>query len=103
MAKQNDVYVARIAFSPDGRRVVRRGTRVLSNDPVYKANRERFVRADADLFDSDVEQATAAPGEKRNAPKKDDLLKAAKRLGAEVKPSDTKAEISEAIAETIEN
>lgn len=102
MAKQkSDVYIVRRSFSPDGRRVMRRGTRVLASDPTYKANRSMFVLADADLFD-DIEQATAAPGEKRNAPTKSELLKAADELGADVPATATKAEISDAIAETIE-
>jgi hypothetical protein len=102
MPKKSEVYVARQAFSPDGRSIVRRGTRVLSSDAIYKANRGYFHAADSDLRDNDIEQATAAPGEKRNAPTKDELLKAAKTVGAEVSKSDTKAEISEAIAESVE-
>jgi hypothetical protein len=98
MAKSNQVFVVRQAFSPDGRHVVRRGTRVLANDALYKNHPGYFVAADADL----VEQATAAPGEKRNLPLKADMLKAAKKVGADVSESDTKAEIAEAIAESIE-
>lgn len=102
MAKTAEVFIVRKSFSPDGRRVVRRGTRVLSNDKLYKDHKDRFMRADADLFDSDVEQATAAPGEKRNMPSKANLLKAADQVGADVSESDTKAEIAEAIVESVE-
>ena len=44
-----------------GRRVVHAGDVVPKSDPIYRKN--------AELFEAEVEQATAAPGEKRNVKK----------------------------------
>lgn len=71
-AKAGDgLFVARQAFgslSPNGKAVVvQPGTIVDANDPLYKANPDRFTPLDLQVRDypGRVEQATAAPGEKR--------------------------------------
>lgn len=63
MAK-NDIYVVMRPFVANGRTLVRRGTRMRGDDPRYTDDTRLMIRAD-DGFDG-VEQATAAPGEKRN-------------------------------------
>lgn len=60
------------ATTENGRpRVVRKGTAVIANDPVVKGREKLFDTAE-DAVRSPVEQATAAPGEKRAATKSDD-------------------------------
>jgi hypothetical protein len=62
MAK-NDIYIVKRPFITHGRQVVRRGTRLMGNDPLVKGNEHLMVLATEGF---DVEQATARPGEKRN-------------------------------------
>ena len=100
MAK-TDVYVVTRAFVVDGRRVMRRGTRLAGNDPAVKGNERNLIAADEGL---NVEQATAAPGERRGifhrkSPTKAELIEQAEEQGIEVKSSATKAEIAEALEE----
>jgi hypothetical protein len=101
---KNDIYIVRRPFITEGRRIVRRGTRMLGNDPLVKGNEHLFELA-SDGFD--VEQATARPGEKRNVqpvqetkePTKAELLDQAKDKGVKVNANATKAEIAEALEE----
>ena len=60
---KNDIYIVKRPFITNGRKVVRRGARLLGNDPLVKGNEHLMVLATDGL---DVEQATASPGEKRN-------------------------------------
>ena len=101
MAKNPDVYVVARAFVVDGRRVMRRGTRLAANDPAVKGNERNLIAADEGLG---VEQATAAPGERRsifrrNTPTKAELLEQAEEKGVDVPSNATKAEIAEALEE----
>jgi hypothetical protein len=62
-----DIYVVRRPYVANGRTLVRRGTRMLGNDVRYTDDTRLMVRADDGLgLDGEVEQATAAPGEKRS-------------------------------------
>ena len=62
MAK-SDIYIVKRAFITNGRQIVRRGTRLLGNDPLVKGNEHLMMLATEGF---EVEQATARPGEKRN-------------------------------------
>ncbi len=57
--------MANRTFVVPPRRVIKRGDRLKSNDPAVKGRKEFF-----DPVDDVVEQATAAPGEKRTRAKK---------------------------------
>lgn len=101
MAKP-EVFIVQRAFVVDGRRVLRRGTRLAASDPAVKGNERNLMAADQGL----VEQATAAPGELRNTPQeprntptKAELLEEAEAKGVKVPSNATKAEIAEAIEE----
>ena len=66
----SDIYVATKAFSAivDGRRrPIRRGDHVREGHPLLRGNEHMFtpLRVEYDVEGGDVEQATAAPGEKR--------------------------------------
>lgn len=64
------IYVAKTAFhcEIDGERLfVTAGERVREGHPLLRSQRENFEPVDATVH-YDVEQATAAPGEKRGAP-----------------------------------
>jgi len=76
MAKQ-DIYVARRPFVTNGRVLVRKGTRMRGDDVRFTDDTRLMIRADDGI---EVEQATAAPGEKRNVstPAKRTRTKAAK-------------------------
>ena len=100
MANQ-DIYIVRRPFIANGRQIIRKGHRLLGNDPLVKGNEHLMVLA-TDGFD--VEAASAAPGERRNVnpakePTKAELLEEAKSKGVDVKPYATKAEIAEALEE----
>ncbi len=65
-SKTRSVFVARVPFHSGalGNPVfIREGTRMKANDPIVKANPELFEEVETP--GSDVEQATAAPGEQR--------------------------------------
>lgn len=69
MARRNqaDIYVAKVAFfaEVDGEQIaVAAGERVRSGHPLLDSQREYFEPVD-ERVKYDVEQATAAPGEKR--------------------------------------
>jgi hypothetical protein len=61
--KRSDVYVVNRAFVFGGRKVMRRGTLLSADDPAVAGNERNLS-----LTNDRVEQATAAPGEKRNTP-----------------------------------
>ena len=102
MANKNDIYIVKRPFLVAGRKIVRKGTRLLGSDPLVRGNEHLMVLASEGF---DVEQASARPGEKRNVtpapetkePTKAELLEEAKSKGVEVKPYLTKAEIAEAL------
>lgn len=65
-----DIYVAKTAFSCelDGERLtINKGERVRAGHALLRAQAEYFEPADTTVA-YDVEQTTAAPGEKRGAP-----------------------------------
>jgi hypothetical protein len=68
MAKQQqaDVYQARVSFSVGGR-IIRAGETVRAGHELLRSHPEKF---EPFTVDHDLEQATAAPGEKRGAAKK---------------------------------
>jgi hypothetical protein len=67
--KQPDLYVAKVGFAAelDGERIiVNQGEKVRAGHPLLRAQGEYFEPVDTTV-QYDVEQATAAPGEKRGA------------------------------------
>jgi hypothetical protein len=69
--KQNDVWVAKETFAAEDDNgspvIIHAGkTRIREGHPLLDRYREHFQPADSRL-DFDIEQATAAPGEKRGA------------------------------------
>lgn len=100
---KNDIYVVQRPFVVNGRQLVRRGTRMRGDDVRFVDDDRLMIRADDGMG---VEQATAAPGEKRNVAKSDkpeptkaDLIAEAEAKGIDVKSNATKAEIAEALDE----
>lgn len=63
---KKDIYVVRRPFVTNGRQLVRKGTRMLGSDARFTDDERLMVRADDGI---EVEQATAAPGERRNVSK----------------------------------
>ena len=72
---KNDIYIVKRPFITNGRQIVRRGTRLLGNDPLVKGN-EHLMTLASEGFD--VEAATASPGEKRNVTRAKESKKAVK-------------------------
>ena len=63
--KQSDYYIARETFWFDGQLITAGQTRVHRSDSLLKTHRGAFEPITASRGFSDVEQATAAPGERR--------------------------------------
>ena len=62
-SKNQDIYIVKRPFLVAGRKIVRKGTRLLGSDPIVKGNEHLMVLATEGF---DVEQASARPGERRN-------------------------------------
>ena len=63
--KQPDYYIARESFWYNGQFINAGQTRVHKSDPLLKTHSGAFEPISASRGFSDVEQATAAPGERR--------------------------------------
>jgi hypothetical protein len=67
---KKDIYVVRRPYVTNGRTLVRKGTRMLGDDDRATDDERLMIRAD-----DGIEQATAAPGERRSVSKVEDKPK----------------------------